>query len=233
MKDTLLKNLAQVARDEEKAREKWEAEGEAVELTALEQAALQRVAQRTLSRRSHRVWIGLAMAAAVFLVWQWPQDRAPLPTYQLEVIHAGTHQVRGDVWVPIIRMAPGAPVTLLLRPSVPNFSEVAVRSFLVSAKEQLPVQLDVEVSTSGAIKVAGVFDQSVPQMQTVREVPFDAQVSTSSAVKVAAAWIPLWDDAQKIVLVIGPQDAVEAWAKGERHDSKAVQIFEVGLELAR
>lgn len=120
--------------------------------------------QRVLPRRRHRWRVGLvaaavaAAAAAAFLVLGPTSELTPLPSYTL-TLQGGLQQTRSDPAPPephrALRLAPGAPLSLLLRPRRAVDGPVVARVFVEQRGRVSTLAVRAERAPQGAVRVRG------------------------------------------------------------------------------
>lgn len=110
-------------------------------------------------RTSRRRWaagvsttLALAAAGALWIATRPGSGGAPLPAYALAV--TGERDTRADVPAPAV-LSPGARVTLVLRPAAPAEGPLEARAFLVQRAAEIALDVSVEVSEDGAVRMVG------------------------------------------------------------------------------
>lgn len=131
---------------------------------AQEPADLAAARRRRALRARWAAVVGLAAAAALLVV-VWPRGGGPLPAYEARLT-GGVESLRGPGGPPA---APAAPVfvpgnafELVLTPDEPVAGRLAVRAYAADAAGALrPLDLPVEVSEQGAVRIAGRMGEEV------------------------------------------------------------------------
>jgi hypothetical protein len=112
--------------------------------------------RKLLTRRS--LWLGLATAAALLLVWLPPESQ-PLPEYAVE-LQGGIKAVRGAA-AQTARYGTGSRMEVILRPAVAYAGEVDVLFFLTRPGELLILDAPVEREQRGSVRMVAVLGEDV------------------------------------------------------------------------
>lgn len=101
---------------------------------------------------SRLVWLAaaLAAAAAVVLVLLFRSGPEPLPDYELAAL-GGVSEQRAPSTA--VQIAPGAELTLLLRPATSVVGDVVAYAFRVDGGEVVPLDVRVQRSETGAVRL--------------------------------------------------------------------------------
>lgn len=132
----------------ELSREPAEAEAKASNVVSLE-----------ARRRTRRAWmagsaaLALAAGAALWVATRPDRGGARLPEYTL-LVTGGERDVRADE-PQAVTLAPGARVTMTLRPAEPEGGPLEARAFLAQGAAEIALEASVEVSPEGAVRMVG------------------------------------------------------------------------------
>lgn len=112
-----------------------------------------------------RRWVAVVpalAAAAAVLFFAWPgRQLAPVPEYQLAL--SGEQALRGEPSAEAVpRLGPGSQLSLVLRPARAVEGAIQVRAFLVQGGKAQPWNPPMEVSSEGAVRIAGLVETLLP-----------------------------------------------------------------------
>jgi hypothetical protein len=137
-------------------------------------------------------WVGapLAAAAAAIALWVGTRPAADaLPAYELDVVRAKTSRAPGEAREAEVTLDPDGDLELVARPATPA-PDIGARAVLVRDGAARPWAAPIDVSSEGAVRIAGANKALFPETRGTWEIVVlvakkDALPSEAEAARVA------------------------------------------------